>query len=255
VVTTTEQPRDIRGRFTARPTITPSVPIIYYEDDLVTLYHGDCRDSDAWLAADVLICDPPYGIDYRSGMRSETIARSIANDTDTTVREDILARWGNRPALVFGARRIPEPAGVKMFLVWDKGGALGMGDVRIPWKPGHEEIYVLGPTTHWTGPRTNDVLSYPPVQSIARNGRKHPHQKPVPLLCDLVGKTLGVIADPTTGSGSLLVAAKRMGRRAIGFETDEKHCATAAERLRAEVTLTGFYVEDSTPPAMFEVES
>lgn len=45
----------------------------YYEDDLVTLYHGDCREITAWLEADVLICDVPYGIAYKSGRRRQTL--------------------------------------------------------------------------------------------------------------------------------------------------------------------------------------
>src|SRR5699024_8959898 len=126
--------------------------------------------------------DPPYGIDYRSGSRREAIAASILGDKDTTARDAALTLWGDRPALVFGTWRIPRPENTRALLVWDTKGALGMGDLSIPWKPAHQEIYVLG--RGFTGKRSTDVLTYAPVQSMSRGGRVHPHQKPIPLMRD-----------------------------------------------------------------------
>ena len=207
----------------------------YYQDDLVTLYHGDCLEhDDLWAGADVLVTDPPYGIDYNSGSRRETLAASILGDKDTTARDTVIETWGDRPALIFGTWRIDRPDRVRSRLIWDTKGALGMGDLSIPWKPSDQEIYVLG--TGFIGRRTTNVLRFAPVQSTAANGRVHPHEKPVRLMEELVGKCPpGVVADPFAGSGATLRAAKNLGRRAIGFELEEKYCETIANRLAQEV--------------------
>jgi DNA modification methylase len=202
---------------------------LYYEDDFVRLFHGDCFEEHDWLTADVLLTDPPYGVDYQSGSRRANLAASILNDKDTRVRDGILQLWGDRPALVFGSWKIPRPDKTHTRLIWDTKGALGMGNLTVPWKPSDQEIYVLG--SGFTGPRTTNVLSHAPIQATARNGRVHPHQKPVPLLLDLIVKTVGVIADPCAGSGSTLVAAAQAGRKAIGVELDERYCEIAAKRL------------------------
>jgi hypothetical protein len=147
----------------------------YYADESVTLYHGDCREAPEWLAADVLVTDPPYGIGYKSGARRQTLARSIAGDEDTVARDGVLQQWGSKPALVFGTWRIPRPDATRMLLVWDTKGALGMGDLSLPWKPSHQEIYVLG--SGFAGRRDSDVITCAPVQSLGYNGRQHPHEK------------------------------------------------------------------------------
>lgn len=202
----------------------------YYQDDLVKLYHGDCLEITDWLEADVLVTDPPYGIDYQSGSRREVLAASIKGDKDTSLRDRAVEMWDGRPALLFGSWRAPRPEGTHTRLIWDTKGALGMGDLRVPWKPSDQEIYVLG--QGFTGRRDSNVLTCAPVQSMATNGRLHPHEKPTALLERLLVKCPpGVVADPFAGSGSTLVAASNQGRRAIGVELEESYCELIAKRL------------------------
>src|SRR5207253_3204649 len=106
-----------------------------YEDEFVRLFHGDCREITDWLTADVLVSDVPYGIDYRSNQRRNTLAPSIEGDRDTTARDTALTMWGDKPALIFGTWRTPRPAATRQVLIWDTKGALGMGAMDLPWKP------------------------------------------------------------------------------------------------------------------------
>jgi hypothetical protein len=205
----------------------------YYTDDHVTLYHGDCLSLTEWLAADVLVTDPPYGYSHASNWDGAFKGEVIANDLDLSTRDGVLALWGRRPALAFGSWRMPKPIGTHTVLTWDKGPASGMGNLAIPWKPNTEEVYVIG--SGFTGNRDSSVLSGHSVVTWASKGREHPNMKPVTLMEALILKTVGTVADPFTGSGSTLVAAKQLGRKAIGVELDERYCEITANRLCQDI--------------------
>ena len=68
---------------------------LYYQDDFVQLFHGDClKDHREWLDADVLVTDPPYGMAYESGRVKHRPSQAIAGDTTVEVRDAALAAWG-----------------------------------------------------------------------------------------------------------------------------------------------------------------
>lgn len=204
----------------------------YYSDDFVTIYHGDCRGVLP-LEADVLVTDPPFGIAYNTG-QAVLGAASIQGDADTSLRDWVVSLWEGRPAIIFGSWKRPIPIGTRQILIWDTKGALGMGALDLPWKPSHQQIYVLG--RGFTGHRGTDVLSVAPVQGTVTNGRVHPNEKPVQLLRQLLGKCPpGTVLDPFMGSGTTLRAAKDLGRKAIGIEIEEKYCEIAARRMCQEV--------------------
>jgi len=209
----------------------------YYQDPAVTIYCGDCREIGAWLEADVLICDPPYGMAYVS---SWTTRRPIIGDANAAAREDALRLWGARPAIVFGTWRVPPPAGTRQTITWFKSSVgPGMGDLDLPWGCATEEIYVLG--KGWSGPRRANLIE----TSEQRGGTVgiaallgHPTPKPVGLMERLIEcAPPGVIADPFLGVGATLRAAKNLGRRAIGIEIEERYCEIAAKRCAQEVLL------------------
>ncbi len=218
----------------------------YYSDDLVTLYHGDCREVTAWLEADVLVTDPPYGIAWEQpaylavgrsrGQRTKQ-HDGIRNDGDTAARDAALEAWAPRPALVFGAIEAAAPTDTRRVLVWKKPNDSGLFGSTI-WRKDWEPIYVVGSWPRMPATRSSIIPTGAGSHRQYAQGI-HPHAKPVDTLQRLMEVCPpGAIADPFAGSGSTLVAAKQIGRRAIGVELDERYCEIAAKRL-AQDTLFG----------------
>jgi hypothetical protein len=205
-----------------------------YEDEFVTLYHGDMREHVQWLDADVLVTDPPYGMRYIRPSSKVAPTEPIIGDQDTTLRDACLAMWGDiKPALVFGTWRAIRPPLTRQIIVWHKGNTPGMGALDLPWGPSHEEIYVLGGRgkEFWTGKRGPSVIRSTQAEGTAPKDHDHPTPKPVFLMQALISHTVGTVADPFAGSGATLVAAKLLKRKAIGVEMDRGYFDAAVRRL------------------------
>lgn len=214
----------------------------YYADGQVTLYLGDCREVTEWLTADVLVTDPPYGIGWAKGLNKAAGSRThagILNDHDTSARDAALALWGTRPGLVFGAFAAPAPAGVKQWLVFRKAGDAGIVGATTGFRRDLEPVFLVGEWPQRTDHRSA-LLSTRARNTggancaAARTG--HPHTKPLDVMEELLERCPpGVIADPFAGSGSTLVAARNLGRKAIGVELEEGYCEVIAKRLAQDV--------------------
>lgn len=217
----------------------------YYVDGHVTLWHGDCRTVGGWLTADVLVTDPPYGKRWRlgrnwtnaaggGGHRSTGQATSIVGDRDTTARDDALRLWGNRLAVVFGDLLIPPPVGAVHVLVYAKPDDAGVRAARAGRRRDIEGVWLVGDWPTGVGGassvlRTNGRVAGPRGMAL-RAG--HPHAKPLDVMQQLIALAPGgVVADPFAGSGSTLLAARALGRRAVGVEIDERYCERIARRL------------------------
>ena len=87
----------------------------------------------------------------------------------------------------------------------------------------------------WDG--NAQVFTRDPLAFGDYRGKQHPTQKPLSLMrwCVLICPDVQSILDPFMGSGTTLVAAKQLGRRAIGIEIERKYCDIAIERLRQDV--------------------
>jgi site-specific DNA-methyltransferase (adenine-specific) len=218
----------------------------YYQDEFVTLYHGNCMAVEEWQNADVLVTDPPYGISWKSNTQHYSKAKintkeiAIANDESVDLRDKVIEVWGKKPAIVFGSWKMPRPKNTKQRLIWHKT-KLNPGFTTAPWFSAEEEIYIIG--QGFSGKPSQNVIE----TFEARGGGDglaavtgHPTPKPVGLMEQLIEKCpFGVIADPFAGSGATLIAARNLARFAIGVELEEKYCELIANRLSQGV----FYFE------------
>lgn len=235
----------------------------YYQDDLVALWHGDCREVLPTLEpVDHVITDPPYS-DYVHA-KSRAGSRALAGDgaaanfsrskefgfdamTEAT-RADVavqIARLVRRWSLVFSdvesshlwrADLVSNGLDYCRTGAWVKIGATPQFTGDRP-AVGFEAITICHVTGRkkWNGGGTHAVWSYPIVFNRGgRDPRLHTTQKPEPLLIELVSMFTNAgdtILDPFVGSGTTLAAAKRLGRKSIGVELSEAYCEIAATRL------------------------
>lgn len=216
----------------------------YYQDDLVTLFHGDCLEILDWSRADVLVTDPPYGRAWKQGNIKEArwlraqdsdAHAGIANDSNTSVRDAALAEWGTLPWVVFGDLMLAPPHGTKLTGVyWKDSGTSGFRGAVAGVRRDAEAIYFGGTHKSGLGGRSSVFRFGGSVSgSHGLTGQTgHPHTKPVGLMEAIIDLCPpGVIADPFAGSGSTLLAARNLGRRVIGVELEERYCEVAAKRL------------------------
>ena len=213
----------------------------YYEHNGITIYHGDCREIMPQLGkVDAVVTDPPYGIDLQPqrGLNSP-----IANDK----QEDARQLWSDFVPVCFGL--LPDNSSAMFWTgwseVWTKDTLSKWFTVKscIVWvknvwgigyytRPQHEFAWYChkGKPPVLDNP-VSDVWNVPRL-----NAPIHANQKPVELLQRCMLLTGGeTILDPFMGSGTTLVAAKQLGRKAIGIELEEKYCEIAAKRLAQEV--------------------
>lgn len=193
----------------------------YYSHAGIVIYNADCRDILPHVTADVVVTDPPYGTGWVRG--GGDVGVFVANHerpswdrwtTDWLI--DLRDRM--KMGIVFG------PSGRSRELIGIAGN-LWIYRKTNP-RPGGPSCEPLGV---WPFGELREFVAY--------NGDtpNHPCEKPVDLMKTLIAHTAGPILDPFMGSGTTLVAAKQLGRKAIGIEIEERYCEIAVKRLAQEV--------------------
>lgn len=202
----------------------------YYEEDGITIIHGDCAEVMPSLdPVDIVLTDPPYGMEYQSGYRigkpppkirgDDTFLSGLVVEAVSLARcaAYVFCRWDN---LIAGD--LVKPTSV---LAWVKNN-WSAGDLNHAHGRQWEAICFYPGSNHVFHSRIPDVIYDDRVASDS-----HGTVKPVGLLKRLIAANEGdVVLDPFMGTGTTLRAAKDVGRKAIGIEVEERYCEIAAKR-------------------------
>ena len=243
--------RSMNGMAIEHGSAMDDLPKPYYQDDLVTLYHADCAEL-MWtpqLHYGVVVTDPPYNIGYdyltyrdRLGENEYiTLLKAAIREPAVVIHYpepmfSVAQMLGTRPtkmvAWVYNANTPRQWRSVAWF-----GLKPDLSQVRQPYKnPTDRRVRALleGGAD---GTALYDWWHIDQVKNVSDEKTEHPCPIPLELARRIVAVTPGdiPIIDPFAGSGTVLRAAKDLGRKAIGIEIDEHYCEIAAKRCAQEV--------------------
>lgn len=221
---------------------------LYYQDDNVSLYHGDSREILPTIPeVDHVITDPPWAEQTHKGARSNPQKgkekKLITFDEWTT--RDVNATFGHFGKIAkrwviaimdwrhIGPLEFEPPQGLRFvrFGIWIKpnGAPQFTGDRPAT---GWEAVAIMhreGGKMRWNGGGNRAVWTHNIQPQFG-----HPTEKPEPFMGELIRLFTDpneTILDPFAGSGSTLRAAANNGRKAIGIEINEAYCEVIAKRL------------------------
>jgi len=218
---------------------------VYYRAAGIEIHHGDCRAIlGALPPVDHVMTDPPYGGDTHAGARTGSAHQnSVLVDFEATDARAIaytlelvrLKRWAILTCdwqHVLPLKEHP-PVGWRFVRhgAWIKPNGTPQFTGDRPAQ-GWEAVAILhagiSGRMRWNGGGLPAVWMHNKVVG------DHPTGKPESLLREWITQFTDpgdLILDPFMGSGTTLVAAKRLGRRAIGIEIEEHYCEIATRRL------------------------
>lgn len=223
----------------------------YYEADGITIYHGDCLDILPHLPkVDLALTDPPYDLNAIPPGRNTILRLGKYSSNEykkLTSGFDIEHTFSLLPCALFNLFCFCSNKQLSSImkwgesrdyyttvLIWHKRNAPPF--TNNVWKSDVEfcvHIRAMGAVFN-NADATIKSKIYTSSNNNSAGQSFHPTQKPLELIKNYI--TIGsnendFILDPFMGSGTTLVAAKQLGRKAIGIEIEEKYCEIAVKRL------------------------
>ena len=220
-----------------------TLPVPYYQDSAVTLYHGDCRAIVPMLDRGLVVTDPPYNIGYHYESYADNLDPEDYNEMLRAVcpepcvlihyAEDIVAlSWilesvpEKMVAWVYPSNTARQWRSIAWFGCkpdFNKDGQ----DYKNPKDKRIAERIARGERA-----RLYDWWEINQVKNVSNEKTGHPCQIPLSVMERIIRITESpLVIDPFAGSGTTLLAAKNLGRRAIGVEMDERYCEIIAARI------------------------
>jgi site-specific DNA-methyltransferase (adenine-specific) len=224
--------------------------MLYYQDDHITLYHGDCREIAPTLGRfDLLLTDPPYECEAHTAMRRTRATLEGRRDADAmtfdAMTDDLRAficsiecNWQvvfcqaeavakyqqlygeayRRPMVWIKPDSAPQFTGDRPAMGYESIVCAWKGEGKSRWNGGGKRgVYIFNSTSGRTG--------------------GHPTEKPEPLIRQLIKdfSLEGPVLDLCAGIGTTGRAAKDLGLHCTMIEREERYCEIAAKRMAQEV--------------------
>ena len=231
--------------------VPESVPTRSKRGDLWLLGEHRVLCGDATVATDVgrllggaavnlMVTDPPYGVEYNPNWREEYALSDVHRGAVTNDdRADWREAWALFPgavayvwhAMLHSAEVVEslECSGfeIRAEIVWDKTRLIIS---RGHYHPQHESAWYAvrkGATATWLGDHSQTTVW--PIQHL-RSESGHGTQKPVDCMARPIRNHSGDVYDPFLGSGTTLIACEQLGRKCYGLEIEPKYVDVILQR-------------------------
>jgi DNA modification methylase len=207
----------------------------FYSNENITIYNADCLTVMPALRPlnGIIVTDPPYGIGETNEQNATRIKLAKPTnfgsyDWDKKKVEPIyfqMMKYISRHQIIFGGNYY-DLGGTKSYIVWDKdNGENDFADCELAWTSFDKAVRKI--KHRWNGMLQQNMKE--------KEKRLHPTQKPLPVMIEIIESYTNasdVIIDPFMGSGTTLVAAATLGRKAVGIEINPDYCNIAVKRLQ-----------------------